>query len=70
MIGRTLGAYIFRRYLAAVAAFLTGLGSLIFVVDFTQLNERAGDLPQFTLGTGLMLSAMRVPMAPTPTTPA
>jgi lipopolysaccharide export system permease protein len=62
MIGRTLGTYIFRRYLAAVAAFLTGLGSLIFVVDFTQLNERAGDLPQFTLGTGLMLSAMRVPM--------
>jgi lipopolysaccharide export system permease protein len=62
MIGRTLGFYIFRRYLAAVAAFLTGLGTLIFVVDFTQLNERAGDLPQFTLGTGVMLSAMRVPM--------
>lgn len=62
MIGRTLGFYIFRRYLAAVAAFLTGLGSLIFIVDFTQLSDRAGHLKQYTLGTGLMLSAMRVPM--------
>lgn len=62
MIGRTLGIYIFRRYLSSAATFLTGLASLIFVVDFTQLNARAGDLPQFNLGVGLMISTMRVPM--------
>ncbi len=62
MIGRTLGRYIFFRYLASVSAFLAGLASLIFIVDFTQLNERAGGLPQFTLALGLQVSAMRVPM--------
>ena len=62
MIGWTLGRYIFLRYLTSIAAFLAGLGSLIFIVDFTQLNERAGSLPQFTLGLGLMISAFRVPM--------
>ncbi len=62
MIGWTLGRYIFMRYLSSVAVFLTGLGGLIFIVDFTQLNERAGSLPQFTLGLGLQISAMRVPM--------
>lgn len=62
MIGWTLGRYIFFRYLSAVGVFLTGLTALIFVVDFTQLNERAGGLPQFTLAAGLQISAMRVPM--------
>ena len=62
MIGWTLGRYIFFRYLAAVAVFLCGLASLIFIVDFTQLNERAGALPQFNLAIGLQVSAMRVPM--------
>ena len=62
MIGWTLGRYIFFKYLAAVSVFLTGLAALIFVVDFTQLNERAGALPQFNLSIGLQLSAMRVPM--------
>jgi lipopolysaccharide export system permease protein len=62
MIGWTLGRYIFVRYMMSVAVFLIGLASLIFVVDFTQLNERAGALPQFTIGLGLRISAMRVPM--------
>ena len=62
MIGRTLGTYIFRRYVSAVSFFLLGLGSLIFVVDFTQLNERASGLPNYSLQAGLMVSAMRVPM--------
>ena len=62
MIGWTLARYFFLRYLASVSAFLAGLASLIFIVDFTQLNERAGALPQFTLALGLQVSAMRVPM--------
>ena len=62
MIGWTLGRYIFFRYLSAVGMFLAGLGSLIFIVDFTQLNERAGGLPQFSLGIGFQVSAARVPM--------
>jgi lipopolysaccharide export system permease protein len=62
MIGWTLGRYIFFRYLSAVGVFLSGLAALIFIVDFTQLNERAGALPQFTLAIGLQISAMRVPM--------
>jgi lipopolysaccharide export system permease protein len=62
MIGWTLGRYIFFRYLSAVGAFLVGLAALIFIVDFSQLNERAGSLPQFTLATGLQVSAARVPM--------
>jgi lipopolysaccharide export system permease protein len=62
LIGRTLGTYIFRRYVSAVCFFLAGLGSLIFVVDFTQLNDRAGGLPKYTLQTALAVSAMRVPM--------
>ena len=62
MIGWTLGRYIFFRYLSSVGIFLAGLAGLIFIVDFTQLNERAGALPQFTLALGLQISAMRVPM--------
>jgi lipopolysaccharide export system permease protein len=62
MIGWTLGRYIFFRYLSAVGVFLAGLASLIFIVDFTQLNERAGALPQFTVWIGLQISAVRVPM--------
>ena len=41
---------------------LGGLAALIFIVDFTQLNERAGGLPQFNLTLGLQISAARVPM--------
>ena len=61
MIGWTLGRYIFRRYLIAVSYFMAGLASLIFIIDFTQLNGRVAQVKGYTTLVGLSLSAMRLP---------
>lgn len=61
MIGRTLGRYIFTRYLVSVGYFLAGLSALIFIIDFSQLNGRAGHLKEYSIAIGLFVSAMRLP---------
>lgn len=62
MIGRTLFTYFFRRYLVIVAQFFIGVVVISFLVDFTEFSRRAGSLPEYSMGAGMMVSALRIPM--------
>lgn len=62
MIGRTLFAYFFRRYLVIVAQFFIGVVVISFLVDFTEFSRRVGSLPEYTVGAGMMVSALRIPL--------
>jgi lipopolysaccharide export system permease protein len=62
MIGWTLGRYLFLRYLGTVGYLLLGVISLIFVVTFTQVNDRFSGLPSYTVAIGLKVSALQSPM--------
>ncbi|MGL4488254.1 MAG: LptF/LptG family permease [Rhizobiaceae bacterium] len=62
MIGWTLFRYFATRYLATVVWFLIAIMALIFIADFTQLNDRFGNLEGFSLGLGLKIAALRVLM--------
>jgi lipopolysaccharide export system permease protein len=59
MIGWTLSRYFAIRYLITVAWFLAAISALIFIADFTQLNDRFGGLDNFSLGLGLKIAALR-----------
>lgn len=59
---RTLGLYFFRRYIVTTAWFLLGIFSLIFIIDFSEMSNRVGALPGYTLSTGLLVTALRIPM--------
>lgn len=62
MIGRTLFGYFFRRYLLIAAQFFIGVLVISFLVDFTELSRRAGALPDYTVATGMLISALRLPL--------
>jgi lipopolysaccharide export system permease protein len=62
MIGWTLGAYFFRRYIQITAWMFLGTFALIFLIDFTEFSNRTGGLPGFSFSLALGISAMRVPM--------
>lgn len=62
MIGRTLFTYFFRRYLLLTIQFMIGVLIISFLVDFTEFSRRAGGLPGFTIASGLMVSALRIPL--------
>ncbi|WP_411035206.1 LPS export ABC transporter permease LptG [Shinella sp. BYT-45] len=59
---RTLGLYFFRRYIMTTVWFLLGIFSLIFIIDFSEMSNRVGALPGYTLSTGLLVTALRIPM--------
>lgn len=59
--GRTLQVYIFMRLLRMVAYFTVAIAALAFLVDFTELSNRTGNLPEYTVARALAVSAMRVP---------
>jgi len=58
----TLGFYFFRRYIITTIWFLLGIFSLIFIIDFSELSNRIGALPGYTLTSGLLVTALRIPM--------
>ena len=58
--------YLFPLSHSAVGYFLAGVAALVFIIDFTQLSGRASGLAQYTLATGLWISAMRMPMVSDP----
>ena len=62
MIGWTLARYFFARYLATVAWLVVGVASLVFIVTFTQVNDRFSGLPDYTVSTGLKVAALQAPM--------
>ncbi|GMB81618.1 LPS export ABC transporter permease LptG [Shinella zoogloeoides] len=58
---RTLGLYFFRRYITTTAWFLLGVFSLVFIIDFSEMSNRAGALPHYTVSIGLLVTALRIP---------
>lgn len=62
MIGRTLFTYFFRRYLLMTAQFFVGVIVISFLVDFTEFSRRVGSLPNYTIASGLLVSALRIPL--------
>jgi len=58
----TLGLYFFRRYAVTTFWFLIGIFSLIFIIDFSEMANRAGALPGYTTTSGLLVTALRIPM--------
>lgn len=61
MLGRTLQLYIFKYMFKMTMYFFIGIGTLIFLVDFTELNNRFGNLNGFTTSLGFYITAMRLP---------
>jgi lipopolysaccharide export system permease protein len=62
MIGRTLFAYLFRRYLATFLQFFGGVCLIAYLVDFTELSRFKSTMPGYTLGRGLLVSALHIPL--------
>ncbi|MEM9575134.1 MAG: LptF/LptG family permease, partial [Pseudomonadota bacterium] len=60
-MGRTLQIYIFKYMLRMTAYFAIGLGSLIFLADFSEMNNRLSAISTYQITTGLALSAARLP---------
>ena len=58
---RTLGLYFFRRYITTTVWFLLGVFSLVFIIDFSEMSNRAGALPHYTVSIGLLVTALRIP---------
>jgi lipopolysaccharide export system permease protein len=62
MIGWTLFRYFAIRYLVTVVWFLAAIVALIFIADFTQLNDRFGDIDGYSVALGLRIATLRVLM--------
>ena len=62
MIGRTLFGYFFRRYVATFVQFFLGVSVISYLVDFTEFSRFKSTLPGYTIGGGLLVSALRIPL--------
>ncbi|MEO0542854.1 MAG: LPS export ABC transporter permease LptG [Pseudomonadota bacterium] len=58
----TLQRYIFIRLFFNTLYFVLGIGSIALLIDFTEFSNRTSQLPDYTAGAALLVSAMRVPM--------
>ena len=58
----TLGLYFFRRYVVTTIWFLVGIFALVFIIDFSETSSRMGGLPKYTVASGLLMTALRIPM--------
>lgn len=61
MQARTLQFYVFVRLMRMVGFFTAAIAALALMVDFTELSNRTGSLPDYTALKALGISAMRVP---------
>ena len=68
-MGWTLNRYFFFRYATVTLWFFIGIFALVFIVDFTELSSRTGEIEGFTIGVAVSISAMRVPMIMMQTVP-
>ena len=62
MIGHTLFLYFFRRYVATFVQFFLGVCVISYLVDFTEFSRFKSTLPGYTIGGGLLVSALRIPL--------
>ncbi|CZT34751.1 LPS export ABC transporter permease LptG [Rhizobium sp. 9140] len=65
----TLKIYFFRRFMVTIGWFLIGVFSLVFIIDFSELSNRMSNLPGYSLGGALLMTAMRIPMIMQQTVP-
>lgn len=61
MIGRTLGRYLYLRYIRALVAMMVGIFALILIIDFTVLLERVPDTGDFSVNDIMLLALYRAP---------
>ncbi|WP_173931304.1 LPS export ABC transporter permease LptG [Chelativorans sp. Marseille-P2723] len=61
MIGVTLGFYFFRRFAAITMWNFLGVAALVFIVTFTEIAGRAGELEGYSAGWALSLAAFQLP---------
>jgi lipopolysaccharide export system permease protein len=62
MIGRTLFLYLFRRYLSTFVQFFVGVCIIAYLVDFTEFSRLKSSEAGYTVGLGLLMSALHVPL--------
>ncbi|WP_307233294.1 LPS export ABC transporter permease LptG [Pararhizobium capsulatum] len=62
MLFSTLGRYFFTRYAITTFWFLTGIFSLIFIIDFSELSNRMSQLPHYSISGALLMTTFRIPM--------
>jgi lipopolysaccharide export system permease protein len=62
MIGHTLFGYFLRRYLATFVQYFVGVCLIAYLVDFTEFSRVKSSLPGYTLGNGLLVSLLHVPL--------
>ena len=62
MIGHTLFLYFFRRYVTTFVQFFLGVSVISYLVDFTEFSRFKSTLPGYTVGGGLLVSALRIPL--------
>lgn len=69
MINTILGRYFFRRYALTTMWFLLGVGSIIFLADFSETARRFSDLEGYTVIGAVFLSLLRLPQILAQTVP-
>ena len=62
MIGFTLFSYLFRRYAVTFVQYFLGICVISYLVDFTEFSRFKSTLPGYTIGAGLLVSALRIPL--------
>jgi lipopolysaccharide export system permease protein len=62
MIGRTLFLYFFRRYVTTFVQFFIGICIIAYLVDFTELSRVKSSMVNYTIGKGLLISALHLPL--------
>lgn len=60
-MGRTLQFYFFFQAIRMNVMFFLGVAALAYLIDFTEFSNKTGNLPQYSVGAAMMLSAMRIP---------
>ncbi len=62
MIGVTLGRYFLRRYAVITSWNFLGVAALVFIVSFTEISGRSGELEGFSTRWALSLAALQLPI--------
>ncbi|RFB96231.1 LPS export ABC transporter permease LptG [Rhizobium leguminosarum bv. trifolii] len=62
MMFGTLSRYFFRRYLVTMGWFLIGVSAISFLLDFSETAGRMSGLPGYTIGGGILMTAVRLPL--------
>lgn len=61
MFPQTLSLYFFRRYVATFLTYCLAILVIILLVDFNESGRRLSGAAEYTVATGVLISALRVP---------